>query len=372
MKRLSVCLLVAFAALAMALAGCSQAAPAPAPTKAPEPTKAAAPAATKAPEPTKPAAAPAAPAKAATVDPGLGGFPAKGKTMTIIVPWDAGSGADLIARMVAPEMEKDLGIPVQVVAKPGGGTQLGLTELSKANPDGYTIGMTNQPTTIYTYIDKDRQAVYGRKSFAPIANIALETTAVGVKKDSPFKSMKDLIDAAKAKPGEIRLGDSGLLTSPHLDQLMLAKAAGVKFNPVHFSGTASLNPALLGGHIEAQIAGIGGSAALLKSGEMRLLGAMSQKRVSVVPDVPTMIEQGINVVAGSTRSFSAPGGTPKAIVDRIALAVKRAMEVPEVEKKLIDGMVPPAYMNPEEFAAYWDKYEADFAPIYLEVKAQQK
>ncbi len=334
------------AGLAVA-AGCAQSAPIAAPTGTAQPTKAAV-AATATSEPTKTMAEE---------------FPAKGKTITLIVPWDAGGGADLVARVMAPAMERDLGIPIQVVNRPGGGTQVGLTELAKSKPDGYTFGMTNLTTTVLTYIDPDRKATYGRKDFAPLANVAMDTTAVGVATDSPFKTMKDLVDAARAKPGQIRMGDSGLMTSPHLDQLLLAKVAGVKFQPVHFSGGTTLNTAVVGGHIEALTMGIGSISPMLKGGQVRLLGVMSEKESPFAPGVPTMEAQGIKVYAGSSRSFSAPGGTPAAIVERLSLAAKRAMDTDEVKRKLNEILVEPAYMSPTEFAAYWDRAEEEVKPL---------
>lgn len=150
MRRLLLALLVALAAASLVVAGCSQPSPAPTPTKsAAAPAKAAEP--TKAPAEQPRAAQPTA-APAAKSD-----WPQKGKNITIIVPWAAGSPNDVFARMLAPYIEKELGTSVTVEAKPGAGSQIGMTELSKAKPDGYTLGVNSLKTTIATYLDPERK-----------------------------------------------------------------------------------------------------------------------------------------------------------------------------------------------------------------------
>jgi|GEM_PF-3511648 len=187
-------------------AGCGQSAPAPTPTKAAAaPAATAAPAAATAPakaaEPTKPAAAPTV-AAAPKVD-----FPQKGKSITINVPWDAGGAADVGTRLITPILEKELGVPVQVVNKPGAGSQTGLADFARAAPDGYTIGNTNLPNTFPDlHGPPTAKATYSRKSFVPISNIVWDPEAIAVKADSPIKTVKDLVDLAKTK--EIKVATS--------------------------------------------------------------------------------------------------------------------------------------------------------------------
>jgi tripartite-type tricarboxylate transporter receptor subunit TctC len=341
--------MVAFLVAGSLLAGCTQAAPA-APTAALTKAPAAAPTAA----PASPTAAPAAPT--AVPQPA---WPEKGKTITIIVPWDPGSGADVLARLLAPALQKDLGVNVEVVDKPGGGTQIGLTELAKAKPDGYTIGMTNQTTTVMTYLDPARQAAYGRKDFSPIVNYAQDTTSIAVPPDSPFKTLKDLVDAAKAKPNTVKIGDTGAGTSPHLDLLRFLDMTGLKAAVVHFSGGATAVTAVLGGHVDATNQGLGTMAGQVKGGQVRVLGVMAAKRSRFAPDAPTMEEQGWKVYGPSTRSFAGPGGMPKAIVDRLAQAFKKTLDDPDIQKKLDETYLEPTFMNPEEFAAAWDQWEKE-------------
>ena len=174
-------------------------------------------------------------------------FPQKGRIITVLIPYPPGGSTDVGARLLVPAMEKELGVPVQIVNKPGGGTQLGLAQLALAKPDGYTIGWTNVPSCLPTYLDPKRKATYARKDFQPIANVVVDPAMIVVRADSPFKTTKDLIDAAKANPGTIKAATGGLLTSDHLQTMQFEKLVGVKFVMVHFDGTGPASTALLGG-----------------------------------------------------------------------------------------------------------------------------
>lgn len=198
MKRYLVPLMAAALATTLLIGGCTQAAPAPAPTsppKAAEPTNAAAPAAAPT-QAVAPARAAEAPAK--TTD-----FPTKGKAITLTVPLPAGSSMDIAARVLAPMLEKDLGTPVQVVNKVGAGGQVGLTDLSLSKPDGYTIAAHALPATITMYLDVERKT-FNRGQLTSLALDNIEPVVISVKKESPFKTLKDAVDAAKANPQKVK------------------------------------------------------------------------------------------------------------------------------------------------------------------------
>ncbi len=211
MRRLLASILALLVAASLVV-GCSQGAT-PAPTQAPskvaEPAKPAASAPTAA-----PAAAPAptkAPEPARKVD-----FPQAGKYFSLILPWSAGGSTDVQARLLLPVLEKELGAKVEIFAKPGAGSQIGLTELAQAKPDGYTFGFTNNPTTIGVYMNPDRKTVFNRTSFQPVANFIYDVELITVRADAPYKTVKDLVDAAKAKPKTIRATTNGLMSDDHL------------------------------------------------------------------------------------------------------------------------------------------------------------
>jgi tripartite-type tricarboxylate transporter receptor subunit TctC len=331
--------------IGLLVVGCSQAAT-PAPT--------AAPAAPKAGEPTKPAAAaPTTAPAAAKVN-----FPEKGKSITFIIPWAAGGPTDVGGRLLASGLEKELGVPVQVVNKEGAGSQVGITALAKAKPDGYTVGMTNLPSSITPYLDPSRGASYGRKDLLPIANHVWDPETVGVAADSPYKTVKDLVDAAKAKPEGIKAAITGLQSDNHLALLYFQKEAGIKFSVVTMEGTAQANPALLGGHVDVLFQSSGGFATLVQGGKARLLGMMDKQPSKFYPDVKTFESQGYKVNFSSSRGISVPAGTPKEIVDVLAKATKKAMESADMQKKMDDGFLGMQYMDPAEYATYWDQFEA--------------
>ncbi|MHB1162333.1 MAG: tripartite tricarboxylate transporter substrate binding protein [Chloroflexota bacterium] len=353
MKRFALVLASATVILGLA-AGCSQpaAAPTPAPIKATEPPKAAAPA------PAQPTAAAAQPTAAPKAN-----WPEKGKTISIIVPFAAGGTTDIGARILAPLMEKELGVPVQVVNKAGAGGQLGLTELVRAKPDGYTIGSSNLPSTPTVYLDPDRKATFTRKDLLPIANVAVDPGAIGVKADSPIKSVKDLIDRAKANPEQLKLSTAGLLTSNHIELLAFQQVTGVKFSPVHMDGDGPATTALLGGHVDFMMAQVGSFLPHVKSGNVRALAVMDSKESKFLTGVPTLESQGVKLYADSSRGFSAPAGTPKEVITILAAAMKKAAESPEYQTKMDEQGVYATYMAPDEYAKYYDDYESRIKPL---------
>ena len=359
MKYPSIAIVGAIVAASLTLAGCSQAAPAPAPTSAPAaPTKAAEPAKAAAPAPTVAAPGPTvAPAKKVT-------FPEKGKPITLLVHWAAGGSSDLGARLLAAGMEKELGTTVEVVNKPGAGGQIGYTALTQAKPDGYTIGSTNYPSAIITYLDPDRKASYSRKDFALLALHVVDPGIIAVKADSPYKSLKDVIDAAKANPKKIRASTTGLQSDEHFAILQLQKMTGAQFAIVHFAeGIAKAKAAFLGGHVDVLVGNVGDTPELLKAGEIRVLGVMDPEESKFLPGVKTFEAQGYKLNNSSSRGFSAPGGTPKEIVETLSAAMKKVIASEEHQKKMAEMALTVRYMDPAKYEAYWDEYENMFREL---------
>jgi len=368
-KRPLIGFLASILAASLLIAGCSQPAPAPAAT--------AAPAAPKGAEPTKaPAAAPtAAPAAAAapTAAPAKKvDYPQKGKTITFIINQTAGGPTDAAFRLLASAMEKDLGVPITIVNKPGATGQLGTTELVQSKPDGYTIGNTNLPSTITNYLDPSRKSVFGRKEIQPVANQVVDPETLMVKATSPIKTVKDLVDTAKAKNGSMTLATSGLLGNNHLAATLFAKAAGIKFTFVHFEGGAPATTAILGGQVDAADLTAGTPTAQFKSGDIRYLAIMQKDPNPLFPGVPTLESQGYKVYFASSRGISVPAGTPREIVDILANAVKKAMDSPDVKARMAELGLYQQYMGPDEYAAYWDDLEKQTKPVLEELLKEQK
>lgn len=373
MKRSWLSVVIGLVAAGLLLVGCTQAAPAPEPTKAPAaPAKAAEPA--KAPaqaaEPTKAPAAPAAPTKAPEpakkVD-----FPQKGKPITFLVPWAAGGGTDVGGRLLAAEAEKVLGTNILIVNKAGAGSQVGLTEFVQAKPDGYTLGLTNLPGTITIYQDPRRQAIFSRKDFQPLALHVEDVIAMTVKTDSQFKSVKEVIDYAKANPFKLKTGTSGILSTAHVAILMLEKATGAQFTIVHLDGGPSQATALLGGNIDVAIEVAGVFLAHTKNQTARMLGIAASEPSPLFPGIPTWESQGYKVYMAASRGLCLPGGTPKEIADILADAFKKAMATPEHQQKMKETGLLLRYMGPEQFTKFWDDQDRELKP-FVDEAAKEK
>ena len=290
-------------------------------------------------------------------------FPAKGKPVTIIVPYAAGGVTDTAARMMASALEKELGTPVQVVNKAGAASQVGLTELMRASPDGYTLSYAVLPTIVTHYLDPARGAIYARKDFQPVGMHHYTPMTLSVQASSPYKTLKDLVEAAKAKPGTIRVSDSGLLANPHSAVLTLEYVSGARFASVHFGGGAPSVTALLGGHVEAMAGGVADALPHKQSGVFRTLGVASDKVDPFLPDVPTMQSQGYDVLVASETGILAPARTPKAVVDTLTAAMQRVIASSEHEQKLRGLGVLPYYLDPGAYAAFWADTETRMKPI---------
>ena len=372
MKRLAVLLVAILAVASLLVAGCTQSSPAASPTKAPEaakaaePTKASAAASTAAPAaaPTK-AAEPTKPAAAAPT------WPEKGKAIMINVPWSAGDTNDLVTRLLAGYLEKELGTPVQVVNKPGAATVVGLTELVKAKPDGYNLGSTSTMTTVVSYMDAEKKATYSRKDFTPIAVMVVESPVLAVKADSPYKTFKDLVDAAKANPEKIKIGDNGLLSPTHMGSASLAKAAGVKWASVHFDGGAQNVAACLGGHTDGISSSLGPVRGPAKNGDLRILGIMDTQPSAFIPDVKPFSDQGYKVVIPLARGIIGPAGLPKNVVDTMSAAIKKITENPEFKQKAENGGFEVRYWDTAQFTKHWDEMDQYVKPMLEELSKEE-
>ncbi len=268
------------------------------------------------------------------------------------------------ARLLAPFLEKELSATVEVVNKPGAGSQIGVTELSRAKPDGYTIGFTHLPATIAVYLDPERQAAFTRASLQPIAMYVVDPNAIAVKGDSPYRSLKDLVDAAKATPGKVTVGDSGILSDGHITTLLLQQLTGSRFAVVHGAGGAKGIADLLGGHTLAQNVNLSGSnIALAKSGEIRLLGIFDNEASPNYPGVTTAASQGYAISVATSRAISAPAGTPKEVVTTLSNAIKRAMAAPEFTAKAAASGLSLRYLDPGQLETYWTDLEVRVKPL---------
>jgi tripartite-type tricarboxylate transporter receptor subunit TctC len=373
-KRVLASLVATLGAASLLVVGCAQGAPAPSTTTAPPPpTQAAQPTQVAKAATTQPTAAPAAqptavPAKA--VD-----WPQKGRTVSVIVPFAAGGAADIAARATAAWLEKDLGVPFQIINKAGSGAQLGNTEIATAKPDGYTLGWCPPGNLIPTYMDASRKAIYTRTSFQPIATVARSPFNLVVKADSSFKTVKDLVDAAKAKPGQVSFGDTGPMSGPNIVVVFLQSVLGVTFAQVHFDGSAPTITALLGGHIDASMSQTPETVSQVKSGQLQVLAVMDDRGTKYYPDTKTIAALGYPLpnagIASQYQTMFAPAGTPMEIVNILTNSIKKSMDDSEMKAKMDALYFEPSYMDPAETAAFWAKMETDLAKVFKELSSAQ-
>lgn len=295
-------------------------------------------------------------------------FPEQGKRVTLFVGSGAGGSADLFYRLLAGELEKETGLDFEVINKEGSGTQFALQATSTAAPDGYTLGQASLPTAIMVSLDPARQAQFKSASFIPIAMLTFDPGATAVQADSPYKSLKDLVDAAKAKPGEIKFGSGSKNTRQHLDALSLEKATGVDFRNVHADSAANPVTMLLGGHLDAVQESVADFLSLVQSGQLRILGVWDSERSPLAPDIPTMAEQGYDLISGSSRGIIVPAGTPQEAVDYWDTAIQKVMATDAFKEGMAKLNQPIRHMGHEEYSKHWQELDAQIAPLMPEMQ----
>jgi len=289
----------------------------------------------------------------ATGDAGAQAYP--NRPVQLMVAYPAGGSTDIAARIVAAIAEKSLGQPIVVVNKGGAGGQVGWTELVRQKPDGYYIGFINLPATNTVILDPDRKAIFTEKDFTPIINQVLDPGIIWVRADSPFKTLRDLIDAAKKSPNTIRAATTGILSDDHLAILMAEEAApGAIFRIVHLEGGAAQFKEIMGGNIDVAFDNVGGVARRVASGEVRALAVMDDVRSKFLPDVATTKELGYpTVVSNSTRGIAGPKGMPEPVLGKLREVLKKAMDDPEHVDKLETQGLGIKVMVGEEYAKYF-------------------
>jgi tripartite-type tricarboxylate transporter receptor subunit TctC len=268
---------------------------------------------------------------------------------------------DTAARLIQPILEKELGTNVEVINKPGAGGQIGYTQLTSAAPDGYTIGATGSPSVVVSPLDPSRGAKYTRDSFQPLGRQVVDPTVIAVQPDSPYTTLKDLLDAAKANPKSMTASTTGLQTGEHFAMAQIQEATGAEFAPVHFSeGASQATTAFLGKHVDILVANVSDVTDLTKQGKARVLGVMSAEKAPSLPDVPTFKESGYDLEAGTARGYSAPAGLPDEVAKKLEAAIQKAIEDPAVVQKMNDLGLQTSYLPGDDYKEFWAGQEEDF------------
>jgi tripartite-type tricarboxylate transporter receptor subunit TctC len=270
------------------------------------------------------------------------------RPITFLQGYAPGGTADVLARIVGKELSASLGQPVVVEARPGAGGNLASEQTSRAAPDGYTIVMLTTAHVISPSLYK-RLAFDPIKDFEFVGNVVDAPYIIVVNEDSPYKNIKDLAAAARAKPGSLTVGTAGVGTGQHICEEIFASSIGTKFVHVPFRGDAAAVAGLLSHTVDIVVAPGTALRANIQAGKFRALGISSAKRWAELPDVPTIAETvapGYDVVGWL--GVATTHGTPKPVVDKLRAALQHAMAMPAVEKQIGNlGLVPHYIPGPE-------------------------
>ena len=279
--------------------------------------------------------------------------PYPSRPIHIIVPFAAGGITDVIGRALGQRLAEAFGQQVVVENKPGGGAgQVGTEYVAKSAPDGYTLLVTADATFVTA------PHVYGKlpydalNDFVPITALGISPQALVVHPSLPARTVGELVELAKSKPGAINYGTFGIGSSGHLNIILIEGMTGTKFTPVHYRGAAPGITDLIGGHIQMMIVSIGLVRQAWQAGQLKVLGFGSTSRIPQYPDVPTLAESGLpGYEAGSWYGLAAPRGTPPDVVAKLNAEMQRIFNDPAFrEKFLAPSFIFSVVSSPEEFA----------------------
>ena len=273
------------------------------------------------------------------------------RPITLVVPYPAGGGNDVLGRLVAERMGKALGGTIIVENRGGAGGTIGTRQVAKSAPDGYTMLIATSSLAInpslYPNVGYDPI-----KDFAPIGLLASGANIVLVHPSVPANSIQELIALAKKGPGKLNFASTGSGSSVHLAAELFAAMAGVKINHVPYRGSGPALNDLLGGHVTMMFATLPSAIGIVKGGKVRALAVSSAKRSAVFPELPTIAETGLTGYAAELHyGLVAPAGTPRPIIDRLNAALRSALEDPALRERLAREGAVPLPSTPEQYAA---------------------
>jgi tripartite-type tricarboxylate transporter receptor subunit TctC len=291
------------------------------------------------------------------------------RPIRVIVPYTPGGITDVVTRLTAQDMARTLNTNVIVDNRPGANSILGVELVAKATPDGYTLGTViaahaaNQ--TLYPKLPYD-----SIKSFEPISLLATAPLIVCATNSLQANTVKELVDLAKAKPGQLAFASSGIGAAAHLTTELLMLTTGIKMNHVPYKGTAPALQDLISGQIQLMMDTTSSMLPQVKAGKIKALAMASDKRVAVAPELSTMIEQGINVTGGTWVGMLAPAGTPKDVVATLSKAAQAAIRKPELRERFAQLGIDPAGTTSAEFTAYLKDEVAKWAKVIKEANVR--
>jgi len=295
--------------------------------------------------------------------------PFPNRPIRVIVPYTPGGITDVVTRITALEMARSLAVNVIVDNRPGANSILGVEMVAKSTPDGYTVGTViaahaaNQ--TLYPKLPYD-----SIRSFEPVSLLATSPLIVCATNSLAANNVKELVDLAKAKPGQLAFASSGIGAAAHLTTELLMLTTGIKLNHIPYKGTAPALQDLIGGQIQIMMDTPGSMLPHVRGGKIKALAMTSEKRVAVAPELSTMVEQGIPVVGGTWVGMLAPAGTPKPVVATLSKAAQAAIQKPEVRERFVQLGIDPVGGTPAEFTAFLQAEVTKWAKVIKEANVR--
>jgi tripartite-type tricarboxylate transporter receptor subunit TctC len=295
-----------------------------------------------------------------------------GDEVAVLQGFKPGGGSDVLAQLVQPYLSKKLGVNFVNEYIPGATGAIAWTRLARqSKKDGTVVSITNTPMLMTNYIMNDA-ITYNIKDLTPIANVVTDSGIAVVAKDSPYKTIEDLLAAAKEKPGRVTVGNSGVGGDDFFTTLVIEKATGLSFKKVPFQGDGPSATAAMGNKIDVSFNNVGNVYSQIQSGNLRALAVFAEERFDSLPDVPTLKEKGIDVVAGSSRGYSAPAGIPDEARDQLIAAFEA---LKNDEAFLADAKKRALHIDivtGDEYGQMFESMETEFEGIWKEVGDQQQ
>ena len=290
------------------------------------------------------------------------------RPIRLIVPFAAGGAVDVLARLLGGKLSDQIGQPVVVENRPGAGGTLAADAVAKSPPDGYTILQNTNGAAIAPALYKSLP-FDAEHDFAPVTQLVASNLILVASPKSGIASMKDLIERAKASPGKLNYGSSGLGNPLHLTMEMIKHATGMDILAVPFRGDAQINAALIAGDVEVAVVPLATAVPLIQDGRIRGLAITGARRSATVPDIPTVAESGVpGFASNSWQGWFMPGKTPAAIVERVQQETAKALTLPDVRARLT-GMAYEGIGNPPAaFSAYYKDEIAKFTKVIDDAK----
>ena len=286
------------------------------------------------------------------------------RPITLIVPYAAGGGNDVMARIVAERMSRSLGQQVVIENKGGAGGSIATRQVAKAAPDGYTLGLGGTGThainpTLYPNVGYDP-----RKDFAPVGLIASSALVVLVNTSVPAKTIPELIALAKRDPGKLNYASAGVGSGIHLGAELFAAMAGVQLTHIPYKGSSPALTDLIGGHVAIYFSSLPPAIALIREGKVRALAVTGPARSALLPDLPTVAEAALPGYESVLHyGIVAPAGTPRPIVEKLNAAMQAALAEPAVRERIIADGAEPLPGTPEDYAADIDREETKWSKV---------